>query len=168
MSKNKNTNSKNIVKSLMSNRWVQFASIICLGVSGAAVFDAGLAGIIIGSSLTFAGFRLYEYALEQERRAGQVEGTSSIHTLQKEKSRQSLKEKLRDAKERDDKLAYKSAVLEQASLSKKSAREAAVSQALKEGKPLSAKEVMKLRAQEEKKRLEVNKKSFYGQKNKGR
>ena len=92
--------------------------------------------------------QLQKTIAQQQKRANQ--DRSLITHLQKA-------EKIKEAKESGDKLAIKSAVLDQASAPERHKREDAIARMTEKGAPLSQINVQRLRDQEEKKRLKVNK-----------
>ena len=143
---------KNFLKRVWSDRLTKYATITGMAALGLVTWKMGIGffSTITGLTLLGSSAFLFGRALDKERKAGINEGQA------KAVARQKMKERVREARERGDKLAYKSAVLDLASAPERETREKEVALAEKVRIPLSAKEVMRLRKKEENKRLDVN------------
>jgi len=154
---------KEILKKGLSERITKFTAVVALGIGAIGV--AGIGGVlpvIAGLAMLGTGAVLFGHTLDAERRAGRNEGQAAAI------AREKMKERIREARKRGDKLAYKSAVLDLASATERETREASVAAAEEIGFPLLASEVMRLRKKEAKKRLKVNKNLMLKEKGPGR
>lgn len=139
--------------------------VVTTGVLSLGIVGVGaVAGTALGSVLT-------------HRRAVAKFGKAAVKTVQREMGVDEYKRDLNkhiaeakkyygiDAEKNSDKLQDKEKFISGFSKKLREAREDAVSQAEKKGRPLSASEVMKLRKAEEMKRFEANKKLMERRKN---
>ena len=167
----KEIKSKQNSSSESTKRALLFTGIVALAGMGVPLYGTfGVSAIsIIGTTVgVVAASTLYTYCLEKERQDGKNEGSTLIKTLQRAQDRQLRQEKIKTAQKMNDKLALKAAILEDASASEREKREDAVSDALKKGNPLSAKEAFKLHVAEDIKRRNVAKGLIKGNKRSGR
>ena len=167
----KEVKSKQNSSSESTKRALLFGGIVALAGMGVPLYGYfGVSAIaIIGTTVgVVAASTLYTYCLVEERQDGRNEGSTLIKTLQKAQNRQLRREKIKTAKKMNDKLAFKAAILEEASASEREKREDAVSDAFKKGTPLSAKEAFKLHVAEDIKRRDVAKGLIKGNKRSSR